>query len=110
METSSICVVDSSGNVVREAKLASEPGALVAWFQGLGLVMERIGMEAGPLSQWLHAGMREKELAVELLETRHVRTAVPSVFAPTVVLLSSGDEPAVQAACRIPITMADRRI
>jgi transposase len=37
--------------------------------------MERIGMEAGPLSQWLHAGMREKGLAIEFLETRHVRTA-----------------------------------
>jgi transposase len=32
-------------------------------------------MEAGPLSQWLHAGLREKGLAEELLETRHVRTA-----------------------------------
>ncbi|MBV8156067.1 MAG: IS110 family transposase [Dyella sp.] len=75
LDTSSVCVVDSSGSVVREAKIASEPGALVAWFQALGFVTERIGMEAGPLSQWLHAGMREKGLAVELLETRHVRTA-----------------------------------
>ena len=37
--------------------------------------MTRIGLEAGPLSQWLYAGMREAGLAVELLETRHVRDA-----------------------------------
>ena len=37
--------------------------------------MARIGLEAGPLSQWLYAGMREAGLAVELLETRHVRDA-----------------------------------
>src|SRR3712207_7828734 len=35
----------------------------------------RIGLEAGPLSQWLHAAMRDAGLAVELLETRHVRDA-----------------------------------
>ena len=37
--------------------------------------MTRIGLEAGPLSQWLYAGMREAGLPVELLETRHVRDA-----------------------------------
>ena len=37
--------------------------------------LERIGLEAGPLSQWLYAAMREAGLAVELLETRHVRDA-----------------------------------
>src|SRR6202171_4163998 len=37
--------------------------------------MSRIGLEAGPLSQWLYAGMRDAGLTVELLETRHVRDA-----------------------------------
>jgi len=37
--------------------------------------LARIGLEAGPLSQWLYAGMRDVGLAVELLETRHVRAA-----------------------------------
>src|SRR3712207_8862722 len=35
----------------------------------------RVGLEAGPLSQWLYAAMRDAGLAVELLETRHVRDA-----------------------------------
>jgi transposase len=41
----------------------------------LGLAVTRIGLEAGPLSQWLYAGMRDAGLAVELLETRHVRAS-----------------------------------
>jgi transposase len=75
LDTVSVCIVDGTGKIVREAKVATEPDALVSWFLGIGLVAERIGMEAGPLSQWLHEGMREKGLAVELLETRHVRNA-----------------------------------
>ena len=75
LESSSICVVDASGRIVREAKVASEPEALVAWFEGLEIRPSRIGLEAGPLSQWLYAGMREAGFAVELLETRHVRDA-----------------------------------
>ena len=59
---------------MREAKLASEPEILIGWFGGLGLAVTRIGLEAGPLSQWLYAGMRDAGLAVELLETRHVVT------------------------------------
>src|SRR5246127_2229904 len=75
LESASICVVDGSGRIVREAKVASEPKALIGWFGGLGSELARIGLEAGPLSQWLYAGMREAGLAVELLETRHVRDA-----------------------------------
>src|SRR3954466_12591054 len=75
LESSSVCVVDASGRIVREAKVASEPEALIAWFGGLGISLARIGLEAGPLSQWLYASMREAGLAVELLETRHVRDA-----------------------------------
>src|SRR3712207_4108759 len=60
---------------MREAKVASEPDALIAWFCGLGIEVARVGLEAGPLSQWLYAAMREAGLAVELLETRHVRDA-----------------------------------
>jgi transposase len=75
LECSSVCVVDASGKIVREGKVASEPAALIAWFASLGLALTRIGLEAGPLSQWLCAPLREAGLAVELLETRHVHDA-----------------------------------
>jgi transposase len=75
LECSSVCVVDASGKIMREGKIASEPEALIAWFGSLGIEVTRIGLEAGPLSQWLYAAMRKAGLAVELLETRHVRDA-----------------------------------
>jgi transposase len=75
LESASVCVVDASGRIVSEAKVASEPDVLIRWFGNLGVEVSRIGLEAGPLSQWLYAGMREAALPVELLETRHVREA-----------------------------------
>ena len=75
LESSSVCVVNASGKIVRETKVASEPEALIGWFASLGLELARIGLEAGPLSQWLYAAMKQAGLAVELLETRHVSDA-----------------------------------
>jgi transposase len=75
LEHSSVCVVDASGKIIREGKVASEPQALIEWFGSLGFDLVRVGLEAGPLSQWLYTGMKQAGLAVELLETRHVRDA-----------------------------------
>jgi transposase len=75
LEHSSACVVDANGKISRESKIASEPAALIGWFGSLGFKVTRIGLEAGPTSQWLYAAMRDAGLAVELLETRHVHDA-----------------------------------
>ena len=75
LEASSVCVVDGNGKIVCEGKVASEPDALIAWLRKLKLQLTRIGLEAGPLSQWLYAAMRQAGLEVELLETRHVHNA-----------------------------------
>ena len=75
LELSSVCVVDAKGRIVREAKVWSEPEALMAWFRDLALPLSRIGLEAGPLSQWIYARLAEAGFAVELIETRHVRDA-----------------------------------
>lgn len=69
LESTSVCVVEADGRVVREAKVASEPEALIAWFQAHDTPMARIGLEAGPMSQWLFAGLRAAGLAAELIET-----------------------------------------
>ena len=57
LELSSVCVVDGTGKIICEKKAASEPEALVAWLNDTGLELTRIGLEAGPLSQWLHSGL-----------------------------------------------------
>src|SRR5947208_13758121 len=79
LECSSVCVVDASGKIVREAKVVSEPETLIGWFSSLGFELARIGLEAGPLSQWLYAAMKQAGLAVELIETRHVRKALETM-------------------------------
>jgi transposase len=80
LERSSVCVVDATGRIVREAKVASEPQALVDFFGQLGLRLTRVGLEAGPLSQWLHAGLDEAGFETVLLETRHVKAALSAMI------------------------------
>jgi transposase len=83
LERSSVCVVDATGKIVREAKVASEPEALVRFFRELGLPLARVGLEAGPLSQWLHAGLTGAGFEAVLLETRHVKAALSAMIVKT---------------------------
>jgi transposase len=83
LERSSVCVVDATGRIVREAKVASEPEALVVFFRQLGVAVTRVGLEAGPLSQWLHAGLTGAGLEAVLLETRHVKAALSAMIVKT---------------------------
>ena len=83
LELSSVCVVDALGKIVKEAKVASEPEALVVFFEALGFAVKRIGLEAGPLSQWLHAGLQRAGFETVLLETRHVKAALSAMTVKT---------------------------
>jgi transposase len=76
LEETAICVVDGEGRIVREARVASEPEALVAFFRGLGLAVERIGLEACSLSAWLYEGLAAAGLPVVCLETRRAKAAM----------------------------------
>lgn len=79
LEASHVCVVDGAGKILKEVQISSEPAALVVWFEAFEPPMMRIGFEAGPLSQWLFAGMKAAGLPVELMETRQVRDAFRSM-------------------------------
>jgi transposase len=83
LELSSVCVLDEAGKVVREAKVPSDPEALVRFLHGLGLALERVGLEAGPLSQWLHAGLEAAGFEAVLLETRQVKAALSAMVVKT---------------------------
>lgn len=83
LKESSVCVVDTKGKVVREIKVASEPEALVRYFDELDFPVSRIGLEAGPLSQWLHAGRVSAGHDIVLLETRHVKAALSAMTVKT---------------------------
>ena len=73
LEETSIALVDETGRIVREAKVASEIEAIDAWLRSAGGKIARVGLEAGPLSSWLHAGLKEKGWPVICIETRRLR-------------------------------------
>ena len=83
LERSSVCVVDVGGKIVAEAKIESHPDAIINFLRKLGLSIERIGLEAGPLSQWLHVGLTKGSFETVLLETRHVKAALSAMTVKT---------------------------
>ena len=53
VKATSVCVVDDGGKVILEQKIPTEPAEIIAVLTSLGVPFGRIGIEAGPLSQWL---------------------------------------------------------
>ena len=71
VKETSVCIVDDTGRIVREVRVASEPEALLAVLKSPAYRFRRIGLEAGPLSQWLFSALAEAGLPVICVETRH---------------------------------------
>ncbi len=76
VKETSVCIVDEMGRIVRETKVASEPDALLAVLKNPSYHFKRIGLEAGPLSQWLYGAFAEAVLPVICVETRHMRAVL----------------------------------
>ena len=76
LEETAVCVVDEAGRIVGEARVASEPEALAAFFRASGKEMERIGLEACSLAAWLQQGLSEEGLPVICIETRQAKAAL----------------------------------
>jgi transposase len=76
VKETSVCVVDDTGRIVREVKVASEPEALLQVLGNPAYSFKRIGLEAGPLSQWLFGALGEADLPVICVETRHMRAVL----------------------------------
>ena len=74
-----VCVVSEHGQIVKEAETESEPEGLARWLDELDGSIAVIGLEAGPLSQWLHRGLTEAGLDVVLMETRQVKGALKAM-------------------------------
>jgi hypothetical protein len=70
VKETSVCIVDDTGRIVREVKVVSEPEALLAVLKNPAHHFKRIGLEAGPLSQWLFSALAEAELPVICVELR----------------------------------------
>src|SRR5438132_13813920 len=76
VKETSVCIVDDAGKIVREARVASEPEALLQVLANNTYRFKRVGLEAGPLSQWLYSVLTEVGLPVICVETRHMRAVL----------------------------------
>jgi transposase len=76
VKDTSVCIVDGTGKIVREVKVTSEPQVLLAVLRNATYCFKRIGLEAGPLSQWLYGALAEAGLPVICVETRHMRAVL----------------------------------
>ena len=76
VKETSICIVDDTGRIVRELKVGSEPEALLKVLGNPAYRFKRIGLEAGPLSQWLFSALAEAGLPVVCVETRHMKAVL----------------------------------
>ena len=73
VKETSVCIVDETGRICREMKVASHPGDLAEALTDPSWNLVRVGLEAGPLSQWLFSGLAEAGLPTICIETRHAK-------------------------------------
>src|ERR1700690_3198297 len=76
VKETSVCIVDDTGRIVKEVKVSSEPEALLKVLGNPIYCFKRMGLEAGPLSQWLFSGLAEAGLPVVCVETRHMQAVL----------------------------------
>ena len=76
VKETSVCIVDDTGRILREVKVASEREALLQVLRNPAYRFKRIGLEAGPLSQWLFSALAEAGLPAICVETRHMQAVL----------------------------------
>lgn len=79
LEETAVCIVDESGEIMKEFRSASEPEALITALRKLDRPLERIGLEACSLSSWLHDGLCAEGLPAICIETRHANATMKTM-------------------------------
>jgi transposase len=76
VRTTSVCIMDATGRILKESKVETEPDAIGALLHSISDHYKRVGLEAGPLSQWLYSGLAAAGYPVICVETRHMKAAL----------------------------------
>lgn len=79
LASTAICVLNVHGKVAKESKVETEPEALALFLRSLSGTVVVVGLEAGPLSQWLYKTLTEAGFEVVLMETRQVKGALKAM-------------------------------
>ena len=83
LEKTAVCVLDIEGTSIVERAVPSDAAAIAELPSALPERPERIGLEAGPLSEWLVRGLYDAGFEAVLMETRQVRAALSSMTVKT---------------------------
>jgi len=75
-----LCVIDSTGEIVLERALACEVGEIAEYLHSCGKAIDRIGFEAGTMSQTLFHGLKAAGFDVVCMEARHVSAALSAMM------------------------------
>ena len=79
LASTTICGIGEKGKIVTEAQVVSTPEALVAFLGKLEHEIAMIGLEAGPLSHWLHKVLADASFEAIRMETRPVKAALKAM-------------------------------
>jgi transposase len=79
LRSCALCIVDTKGNVVLERELACEIDDIVECLSDYDFPIERVGFEAGTMSQHLYFGLEAAGLDVVCMEARQVNAALSAM-------------------------------
>ena len=71
LKTTSICVLNESGALLKEGKTDTEAKDIVGFLRGEHRRFALVILEAGATSRWLYEGLKKAGLPVVIVETRH---------------------------------------
>jgi hypothetical protein len=83
LATVAICIVDEQGRVVWQGITDSTPDAVIAALESWKADLVRVGLEAGPSSEWIGGRLIEASFPAVCLETRHVKAALAAMTIKT---------------------------
>ncbi len=83
LETTSACVVDRDGRIVREATLPTEIDPIEAFLGNWGVDLKRVGLEAFSLGSWLCNELSERGIPIHCIETRHANAVMKTMLNKT---------------------------
>ncbi len=77
--STSLCIVDGTGTIIRETSVASEPEALCLALKDHASDIARIGIEASSIGIWLARELLAEGLPARVVETRHMHSALSAM-------------------------------
>lgn len=106
LELTNVCVVDGDGCLVRESRVGSDPETMAAELKRIGGGYVRVGLEAGPLSQWLYFGLKQVGLPAVCIEARHAKAAMVAMNRKRL----DGSAPAASTLASVILSMVTRSL